>query len=157
VTVRLGYLDAIPGDKHWKKAFIPGADDHQERKRGGVASAKSARSVLDTGVVGVQANVEFRDAGHRIRIRVRQKLQSGNVKVLVGTRALSQLTQEWLDRRLCEAAALRWHFQNVSLFGVPEKALSVSDIPKSIIPIIPKKRILVADVAALIGEVGVHV
>lgn len=108
-------------------------------------------SKLDTGVTGVQANVEISSSGHRIRIRVRQKIAAGDVKVVVGTRALSRLTQDWLDRRLCEASALRWHFQNVSVFGVPERPLSVSDVPRGVIPIRPRKQILVSEVHKLAG------
>lgn len=105
--------------------------------------------IIDTGITGVQVNIETRKEGDRVRVTVRQRVQSGQVKVLVGSRSLRLLTQAWLDRTLCEAAALKWHCKNVELFGIPKNPIRIADLPRQIIPTSPTKRVALSDVVAI--------
>lgn len=108
--------------------------------------AAGPKKRLDTGVIGVNIAIYTRKHNTYVAICVSQSLSHGYRAPAIGHIRASELTQQWLDQRLCEATAVRWHYGALRAQGKPDKAVKLEDVPPETIPAKPMKFVDVVDV-----------
>jgi len=107
---------------------------------------------LDTGVIGVNIAIYGRKSNTYVAICVSQSIKTGYRSPAIGHIVASDLTQQWLDQRLCEATAVRWHYVKMRLKEKPDRAVKLKDIPQETIPRKPMKFVDVDDVFAAVDQ-----
>lgn len=112
--------------------------------------AAGPKKRLDTGVIGVNISIYERKHNIYVAVCVSQSLSCGYRAPAIGHIAASELTQQWLDDRLCEAAAVRWHYGSLRAQGKPDQAVKLEDVAPESIPEKPMRSVDVVDVLSAV-------
>ncbi|MDY6928089.1 MAG: hypothetical protein SWN10_13455 [Pseudomonadota bacterium] len=110
------------------------------------------RKRLDTGIIGVVISICWKNGKLRVVVTTAQSLTTGYRAVEGEIIEASDLTQQWLDARLCEAAAIRWHYVRLRKEKKPSKPVRLEDVPPGSIPRTPVKRVDVSEVFEAIDQ-----
>lgn len=107
------------------------------------------RRSLDTGVIGVQLNLQFPKLpwyNPSIRAVATQITRGGPRSVVVGQIRAPDLTQDWIDRKLIEATGLRWYYLQRRQAGDLVAPIGVDEVPAEVFPKAPVRRLTVDEV-----------
>lgn len=112
------------------------------------APNKKKSKKFETGVSGVIVLLAKRGRNFFVHVSVSQPLTIGYRVPYVDRIRLDEISQQWLDQRLCEATAVRWHYVKVRNEGLPHNPVRLEDVDPACIPRTPVKRISVDELFA---------
>jgi len=107
---------------------------------------------IDTGVSGMRIHIAHNKGHFYVSVLVAQTLTTGNCAPRIGHINAENLTQQWLNQRLCEAAAVRWAYARQRQTNTPRRPVELTDVAPGDIPKNPVKRVSVDQVFEVIAE-----
>jgi len=107
---------------------------------------------IDTGVSGMRIHIANTKGRYYVSVLVAQTLTTGNCAPRIGHINAVDLTQQWLDRRLCEAAAVRWAYVRHRQTGTPSRPITIADVSEDDIPTQPVRCVSIHEVFDVIAE-----
>jgi len=110
------------------------------------------RKRIDTGMAGMRIHIGCTKGRYYVSVVVAQTLSTGNCAPRIGHINAEELSQQWLDNRLCEAAAVRWEYIRQRQTQKPLRPVLLPDVPRDTIPTQPVRRVLVQEVFDVIAD-----